>query len=227
MRQEMPARTYNQEVLAIFTENEGAVFRNIPACLHAPQTTPEAHEGHRLYAGVDWGKQADYTAVSIGCADCRHEVALDRFNQIDYAFQYGRLAALVDKWGVAGVLPERNAMGEPIIEQLERAGLSIMPGHDERPGFMTTATTKPPLIENLALAFERVEFQFLNVPIATAELEAYERTMSAVTGRSTYSAPEGVHDDTVMARALMLKAATQPRPLAVLAQGRAKQRMKR
>ena len=38
--------------------------------------------------------------------------------------------------------------------------------------------------------------------MATLELEAYERKVSATTGRSAYSAPEGLHDDTVMARAL-------------------------
>jgi hypothetical protein len=215
MRQEMPARTYNQEVLAIFTENEGAVFRNIPACLHAPQTRPDQHEGHTLYAGVDWGKQNDFTAVSVGCADCRIEVALDRFNQIDYAFQHGRLAALVDKWNVTGILPERNSAGEPIIEQLERAGLPIMPGPDSKAGFMTTASTKPPLIENMALTMERTEFQFQSIPVATAELEAYERKVSTVTGRSTYSAPEGGHDDTVMARALLLWALNQPQGAAM------------
>ena len=63
-------------------------------------------------------------------------------------------------------------------------------------GFVFTASSKPPLIESLALAFERED------PVATLELEAYERKVSGTTGRSAYSAPEGLHDDTVMARAL-------------------------
>ena len=47
----------------------------------------------------------------------------------------------------------------------------------------------------------------------TAELEAYERTVSATTGRSSYSAPAGGHDDSVIARALMLWQATNYTPL--------------
>jgi len=74
-------------------------------------------------------------------------------------------------------------------------------------GFQTTATSKPRLIESLALAFEKEEFQFQDDPIWTGELEAYERKVSLTTGRSSYSAPTGMHDDTVIARALMLKAA--------------------
>ena len=70
-------------------------------------------------------------------------------------------------------------------------------------GYVITASSKPPLIENLALALEKAEWQFQGDPVWTAELEAYERTVSANTGRSSYSAPEGCHDDTVMARALM------------------------
>jgi hypothetical protein len=73
-------------------------------------------------------------------------------------------------------------------------------------GFATTATSKPPLIESLALAIERAEWQ---LPEEDAdELEAYEMKVSANTGRPTYSAPEGAHDDRVVADALMNHAAT-------------------
>lgn len=198
-RQELPELTFRQEYLAEFLQNEGAVFRNIPACMGAPQTNPAEHSGHRLMAGVDWGKHRDFTAISVGCATCRVEVARDRFNQIDYAFQRGRLRALVDPWKVHVILAESNAMGEPIIEELHREGLRVRP-------FQTTATTKPPLIESLALALEREEWQFQADPVWTGELEAYERTVSPATGRSQYSAPEGLHDDTVIARALMVEA---------------------
>ena len=76
-----------------------------------------------------------------------------------------------------------------------------------------TAQTKPPLIENMALAFERGEWQWQADPVWTAELEAYERTVSSTTGRSSYSAPSGGHDDSVIARSLMLWQATNYVPL--------------
>jgi hypothetical protein len=149
---------------------------------------------------VDWGKLNDYTAISIGCRDCRVEVARDRFNQIDYAFQRSRLVELCNRHNVVQILVELNSMGEPNFESLSREGMPVI-------GFTTTATSKPPLIENLALALQRSEWQFQADPIWTGELEAYEVRINDVTGRSTYSAPDGVHDDTVMARALMLRAA--------------------
>jgi hypothetical protein len=199
---DMTDEDYRQEILAEFLDNEGAVFRNISANMTAPAASPRHHAGHYLVVGVDWGKAQDYTAFSVGCVDCRCEVFRDRFNQIDYTLQRGRLNGVFERWRPVVILAESNAMGEPIIEQLQADGLPVVK-------FATTATSKPPLIENMALALEREEWSWQDDPIWTGELEAYERTISPQTGRSRYNAPPGVHDDTVMARCLMLWQATQ------------------
>jgi hypothetical protein len=193
-KHDLPEAIFKQEYLAEFIENEGSVFRNIDACMNAVQGE---HAGHNIVMGVDWGKQNDFTCISVGCADCRIEIAIDRFNQIDYVFQRARLTAMREKWRVGVILAESNSIGEPVIEVLQREGMPVR-------GFQTTAQSKPPLIENLALTFERTEWQFIPDAIWRGELEAYERTVSPVTGRSSYSAPDGTHDDTVIARALMV-----------------------
>jgi len=202
---DMTEDAYKQEIMAEFLSNEGAVFRNIAACMKAPNTTPEAHKGHRLVMGVDWGKKNDYTAMSVGCATCHYEVARDRSNQVDYAVQRKRLVTLANRWGVRTLIPESNSIGEPIIEQLrsdtELRGVTIR-------SFETTGASKPPLIESLGLALERAEFQFQADAIWQSELESYEATYNRQTNRPSYNAPEGCHDDTVMARALMLSAIT-------------------
>jgi hypothetical protein len=198
---------YRQEILAEFIENGGSVFRNIAACLTAPaDTTPEQHAGHHLVMGADWAREQDWTCLSVGCVTCRQEVARDRFNQVDYHVQTQRLQALAERWHVAAILTELNSIGAPVFEMLQRQDLPVI-------GFTTTAQTKPPLIENMALAFERGEWAWQADPVWTAELEAYERTVSATTGRSSYSAPAGGHDDCVICRALMLWQATNYTPL--------------
>jgi hypothetical protein len=203
--QTTPERIFRQEILAEFLEGEGVVFRNLTACMGAPKNaTPEQHAGHRIVAGLDWAKQSDFTATSLVCCDCMQEVAHDRFNRIDYHFQRDRLKALYGKWSVRHIEGEANSIGEPNIEELRRDGLRVF-------GFTTTATSKPPLIESLALCFERAECQWIDDPIWTGELEAYELKMSAATNRPTYSAPTGLNDDTVIARALAWRAATSKR----------------
>jgi hypothetical protein len=212
-RESLPELTFQQEYLATFLEGEGVVFRNILACMKATETTPDQHAGHVIIAGLDWAKQHDFTCTSIGCATCKVEVARDRFNKIDYVFQRDRLKELYKQWRVSKILAESNSIGEPNLEMLQRDGFPVI-------GFETTASSKPPLIENLALSFERTEWQFQADPIWTAELEAFERKVSPVTGRSQYGAPEGAnsHDDTVIARALMAWQAMQVSTLQILPQ---------
>jgi hypothetical protein len=194
-----PERIFRQEYLGEFIEGSGSVFRNIFNCLAGP-TTPAEHAGHNLVCGCDWGQSQDFTCYSVVCVDCRREVALDRFNQVDYSLQRARLASLVSTWNVGYILTETNSAGQPVFEALQQDGLPVY-------GFQTTASSKPPLIEALVLAFEQGEWKWLDDPVATGELEAYERVVSATTGRASYAAGSGVHDDTVMGRALAFKAA--------------------
>lgn len=211
-----PSKTFEEEILAIFKEGEGAVFRNIAACMHAPRTTPEEHVNHRIVMGVDWAKSQDYTCLSVVCSTCKAEVEHDRFNTIDYVIQRGRLAALATKWKVGEILAETNSIGTPNLEMLRRDDSLAV---ERILGFDTTAVSKPPLIENLVLAFERAECQWLPDAIWQNELEAYEMKTSANTGRPTYSAPEGVHDDCVMAMALAWRQALKAKRVATSRQG--------
>src|SRR5215831_2940676 len=198
-RHQLPEATFKQEYLAEFLQSEGAVFRNIEPNLIAPISTPELHRGHRIVMGVDWAQKEDFTAICTFCDTCRAELELDRFNKIQWDFQRGRLKAAYQRWNVSEILAEENAIGSPNIEALVKERLSVTP-------FTTTAATKPPLIQSLALCFERNEAKWLPDPVAKAELVAYESKVSQATGRPSYSAPEGMHDDTVIARALAWQA---------------------
>jgi len=202
-RQELPELTFNQEYLAEFLRSDGAVFRNIEANLNAPKTTPEEHKGHQVRSGLDWGQKHDFTAHCVVCETCKQELELDRFNKIDWAFQRARVKAAIERWGISDVLAEENSIGSPNLEALQDEKLPVR-------AFTTTIITKGQAIQSLALAFERNECKWLNLPVATNELLAYESKASSTTGRISYSAPEGMHDDTVIARALAWFAISSP-----------------
>jgi len=68
-------------------------------------------------------------------------------------------------------------------------------------GFTTTSQSKQQVIDGLALAFERGELKILNDQVLIGELQAYE-SVRLPGGGFRYSAPEGMHDDTVMSLAL-------------------------
>jgi len=193
----MPERVFRQEILAEFLENAGGVFRRV---LEAATLQPQAPTAHGQYVmGVDWGKSNDFTVLTVIDVVQREMVAMDRFNQIDYAVQRGRLQALAERYKPTVILAESNSMGEPIIEQLQRDGLPVR-------GFQTTNATKAAIIEGLALAFERTELRILDDATLVGELQAYEMDKTA-SGLVRYGAPEGMHDDTVMSLALAWEAA--------------------
>ena len=190
---QMPERTFQQEILAQFMESGGGVFRRIMEAATAIEQD-EAIGGHEYIIGVDWGQSRDFTVLAVVDISESALVYLDRFNQIDYTVQRGRLLALAERFRPVSIIAELNAMGTPIVEQLQRDGLPMM-------GFMTTNATKAAAIDGLALAFERGDLAILSDPVLLGELQAYEMSKSK-TGLRTFSAPSGIHDDTVMALAI-------------------------
>jgi hypothetical protein len=121
-------------------------------------------------------------------------VYLDRFNQIDYTVQRGRLMALCERFRPVEVVAEKNSMGEPLCEELARDGLPLRP-------FTTTNATKAKAIEALSLAFENGSISIVPDDVLIGELQAYERE-ELPSGLPKYGAPSGMHDDCVMSAAL-------------------------
>jgi Terminase RNaseH-like domain len=197
----MPERTFEQEVLAQFIEADGAVFRKVR---EAATATPQAAalDGHRYCVGVDWAKISDFNVCAVVDLTTKELVALERSNQVDYQVQLSRLQALCERFRPDAIYAEQNAMGEPLVEQLQRMSLPVYP-------FKTTNATKAAIIDGLALALEREEVRLLQNEVLLNELLSYqaERLPSGLT---RYSAPSGGHDDCVIGLALAYYGASQP-----------------
>lgn len=200
----MPDRTFRQEYLAEFIDDAGGVFRGVAAAATA-QGQDKATPGHQYVFGVDWAQQHDFTAITVMDATTRQLVALDRFNKVDYAVQRGRLTALYERFRPVQIIAELNSIGQPVVEQLQRDGLPVQ-------GFMTTNATKATAIDALALAFERGDIAILDDPVLVGELQAYEM-QPLPSGLRRYSAPDGMHDDTVMSLAMAWQGVGRGGPL--------------
>jgi len=190
-RARVPDMVYRQEWLAEFISDGGAVFRHVRDRVSA---VAGPVEGHHYVVGADWGKLNDFTVLTVVDLTERAVVEIDRFNQIDYVMQRGRLVALCERYEPLSVIAERNAMGEPIIEELLREGLPVR-------GFTTTNASKAQAIEGLALAFERGTITIPDDDTLTGELLAFTATRLP-SGLLRYEAPAGLHDDCVMSLAL-------------------------
>lgn len=206
VQRQLPDHIFRQEYLAEFLESGGTVFRNVSSVL-SESVPSEPKPNKRYVMGVDWGRHYDFTVLivlEIGSSDQPIEmVAMERFSEVNWRLQRERIEQAARRWRVDGILAEANSMGEPNIEALQDTGLPVR-------GFVTTSKSKPPLIESLVKAIEDEEIRLLPDPVLISELETYEFELTEH-GRPRYSAPAGLHDDTVIALALAYRIAAVPR----------------
>ena len=192
-QRELPERVFKQEYLAQFLEDGGTVFRNLTRVCVAQQEHEPVPAGRYVF-GVDWGKQNDFTCISVIDSQRNQQVYLDRFNQISWEIQRNRLISLYQRFKPYYIFAEANSIGEPNIEALLAEGLPVQ-------SFYTTQKSKSELIEKLVLAIEKEEVSLLSDAVLINELQSYQMSRLA-NGGWRYGAPSGAHDDTVIATAL-------------------------
>lgn len=192
MKDTMPELIYRQEILGEFLDDSGGVFRRVQeAAILEPR---EYQAGRQYIAGVDVAASVDYTVVSVFDVEAREMVFMDRFNRVDYPVLINRLDAIYQRYHMTSMVVESNSIGRPVIDELVARGLNIT-------AFTTTSATKQGIIQNLQSAFENGQIRVLNEPVLIGELLSFEAKRNA-SGSFSYSAPNGMHDDTVMALAI-------------------------
>jgi len=192
VRLEVSDRLFRQEYLAEIVTDGAGVFRYVRQ--RATAQPAQSSNGRQTVAGLDWAMKQDYTVLSIWDVPTKTEIFLERFNGIEYSLQRQRILATCKRFGVSVVIAEENAMGGTNNAELRKEKLTVR-------DFTTTNTTKAEIIESLAGAFENGYCTILNDEIGIIEMESFEGNRLK-SGAVQYSAPDGLHDDIVMARAL-------------------------
>ena len=197
-------RRFQQEYLAEFLSGEGAVFRRVgvAAC---SQMLLAALAGRQYVGGIDFGRNHDYTVVTIMDMLSGEVVYLDRFTGIEFIKQQERIKAIWQRFQCTVILCESNSFGASNIEALQAMGVPVMP-------FATTQTSKNLIIDQLTLALEQEQIKIPPVEWADADGNPFGQIMSnellAFEGKKTaggmmsYNAPSGFNDDCVISLAL-------------------------
>jgi phage terminase large subunit-like protein len=185
--------TYRQEWLGEFVDAEGLVFRRVQEA--AVLTPQEPQAGRQYVAGVDVAASVDYTVVTVMDAESKEQVYMDRFNRVDYPVLIDRLESVYHRYHLTSMVVESNSIGRPVIDELVSRGLNIVP-------FTTTSATKQGIIQNLQSAFENGLIRVLDEPVLIGELLSFEAKRNA-SGSFSYSAPDGMHDDCLLAGTLI------------------------
>jgi hypothetical protein len=195
IKSKVPQRVWEQEYLAQFLDDGGSVFRGIYKCVVSKPLLNSAEQGQKYVMGVDLAKHQDFTVIMIADTETNTVRYIDRFNQLDWPFQKRKIYEAWKRFQSPLVKIDSTGVGDAIFDDLYSSGMNVEP-------FKFSNATKKELVENLIVAIENKEIFFPEIPELISELELYEIDISR-TGNVRYNAPEGFHDDTVIALALV------------------------
>lgn len=193
----MTQEAFAQEMMADFIKGTGAVFRNIQENIAGEELVSPV-EGRQYVLGVDLAKHTDFTVILIGDRESHQVVYHERFNQIDWGLQKTRIIEAYKRFNCISGVMDATGVGDGIFDDLTNQGLNLE-------GFKFTATTKQELVSNLSIAMDNQTIHYPAIETLTDELSLYAYEQRA-NGHFSYSAPEGFHDDEVMALALLNRA---------------------
>lgn len=193
-RKTMTEAMYNQEILCDFLDEGGTVFRRITMVADSQPKKPE--NGTRYIMGVDLAKHQDWTVMVVVDTSTNQEVYRDRFQKIEWPFQKAKIASTAKFYNDALVYIDATGIGDPIADDLIRQGVAVEP-------IKLTNQSKKEIIEKLSIWIEQGHYHFIDDEKGNAkyELESFSYKMLP-SGAVQYSAPDGFHDDEVIAKAL-------------------------
>ena len=190
-KRSLPSHIFEQEYLAEFLDNASGLFTNIKQSVKIPK------KGSKYFGGLDIGRADDYTVLTI-LNENNEMVYCERWRQDEWTSIINKVGAEINKWN-AKTYVEVNNQGDVFFEMLKKlCPRNIYP-------YVTSSKTKPIMIEDLALAFEQNAISILDISWLIDELEAFTYIYNPNTRGVQYSAPQGVHDDSVMSLALALQ----------------------
>jgi len=189
----LPERVFLQEFQGKFIEDIGGVFRGVRECVGGRLEEPDPNRSYVM--GVDLAKYQDYTVVIVMDKVNKQVVYFDRFHKLDWNFQKNKIANVIRRYNNCQCIIDATGIGDPIYDDLNRLGLNIVP-------YKISGTSKKPLIENLSLNIQDGLIKYPDIPELINELNIYAYKQNPATGHTSYSAPEGYHDDIVIALAL-------------------------
>ena len=191
-RTTLPKQIFEQEYLATFIDDGGEVFSNIKANTFAKYP----NQNGKIYCGIDLGRADDYTVATF--ID-KNGTVIDMYrnNKVEWSTMVREIIVLIKKYN-ATVMVEVNSIGDVIYEQLKAQWQNTIP-------FVTTAKSKPEIIEGLILDFNESNIKIPNkdlFPPLLHELSIFSYEYNPRTRNVRYGAPSPHHDDCVMSLAI-------------------------
>lgn len=194
-KERVPERVYREEWLAEFVADSGGIFTNVDGIIDGVIQKQPTHPHERYILGIDIAKFQDYSVMVVLHERTRKVVDFHRFNHYDYETQKKLIYLIAKHWNNAQIWLDSTGVGEPIYDALAATDLNVHAFH------INTNRIKADLINNLAILIEQHKIGMPNIPVMVMELKAFQYVRSPA-GNLWMQAPDGGHDDCVIALAL-------------------------
>ena len=184
----LPPAIYKAEYEGEFVQGESMVFENYTACMFDKYPQPTG----RVFAGVDLGKESDYTVMTL-IDETGQVIDIYRDNKKDWNYMIQQIVNRARKYK-ATVMVEKNSMGTVVIEQIKKQW-------QDTHGFQTTNKSKQEIIEGLILDFHEESIGIPSpkcLPELQMELDTFEMRYSPKSRSVIYAAREPFHDDLII-----------------------------
>jgi PBSX family phage terminase large subunit len=190
----LPPALFRQEYLGEFVDDGGDVFNEFKN-LSVIDKWISPISGEIYYAGIDLGRQNDFTVLTI--LNKRGEVVMIyRDNNKSWPLLVSKLASILKKYNPRYTLVESNGIGDVVYDLLKAQYSKIE-------AFTTSINSKQMIIEELILAFDEKTLRLPSVnlfKVLSDELSDFTFNYNKKTRNISYAARTG-HDDTVMSLA--------------------------
>lgn len=191
-RASLPPAIYEQEFEATWQEGDGEVFSNIDGVCILDQWIPTSN---RTVAGLDIGTKQDYSVLTIMNENGR-VVWIWRERGLEYSQIVDKVVYFCNQYH-SDLYVEANSMGDAVYEMIKKKYKNVKP-------FITTNTSKENIIRRLIsdISDGSIELPSPNLfnPLYK-ELQMFQYKFLP-SGKITYQAMSGGHDDTVMSLAI-------------------------
>lgn len=215
---DLPDWIYRQEYLAEFIEDGNSIIRGLEHITEGPEVSFESQQqeweatltdivvkelsgdrhvrvsDRRFIVAMDLAKSVDFTVIWVMDLDNGQCVHYKRFNKTDYRQVLEIANRICKQYNHAELIFDSTGVGGGLADFLNNFDITAHP-------YVFTNDSKNDLVNRLVLAIEHQNVAIPNIPTVIGELSAFTYTLTK-TGKMSYGAPSGYHDDIVMAFAL-------------------------
>ena len=191
-KQSLPPAIYEQEFEAKWQEGDGEVFTNIDGVCILDEW---GSTNQRTFGGLDIGTKQDYSVLTILDRNGR-TLHIWRERGLEYSQIVDKVVYLCNQYKT-DLMIEANSMGDAVYEMIKKRYKNVQP-------FITTNTSKENIIRRL---ISDIQDGVLELPSPNLFQHLYKELQMfqykyLPSGKVSYQAMSGAHDDCVMSLAI-------------------------